>query len=816
METPPSSPPFNPPELTTTMSLSPIQPTQHNNPHQEEVSIHQELKKRGHVRMATPSTPIPEEAYACPPLPPGASTAADHGVTYFTPGHSGHLMSDLTPVISNSNDRYVETTSSNQGARPGMPGLNMTSSIVVSPPTHGDTAMLGGGPQQHDHGRLLSSRAAFALRPLPSRAGLPPAKRSSIEGASLMTNPATSASTAAGPNTSGLMRMPSNGTNASSDSSLRGEHLRMAPSTPCSTGERLAMPNYNGLSMYSEDESSLEDTSNHDYISSNSGNNNNRGMFREIIGNSNGNPLAPIELKPDRKYFSFQGASQYQRAVGGGANNEAGVDSRQSRLETIPSPSRRPPASPAKEGHRLGTALPLSSSAAAAGMPPSERNQYQPMLRGQHGVTEICDTKDLDAIFKAPRANTMPNVVSPYTTAGAGVAMLMEGGPPMLVDHHQQPRPFLQSREQAAQDHDTDTTAALPTSNDHHHLNLPPAYPVESKWSIPSIRLANNVNNHSLLDSHGYSYTDFSEYTDDDGLSLDESYYSFLADDDDTASLSSKGSVEQSLRRRRISYHAFQRQASLEAMAAQANTHPPETINSQENALWLNSSFASQLPVIAQSNSFLEKISGISMEDTTPSAAVAANAATATNDANADTAPAIIVPPPLSRRANTFDSELPPPILNVDANNLNISGSTMDDADAVNRQSSRRRRNRNRSSRGTRRKEGAAAQWIQDLQNQSNDVQLITESASSKFMTGDNCDGTSGFGQGVGGVGQLNAEDVAKALGMPHPLCRSSTIEAGPFTVHRGVFGQSIGRRNEGGLGSGTNSIALTSSGSGD
>lgn len=168
------------------------------------------------------------------------------------------------------------------------------------------------------------------------------------------------------------------------------------------------MPSYNGLSMHSEDESSLEDTSNHDYISSNSGNNNNRGMFRETIGNSNGNPLAPIELKPDRKYFSFQGASQYQRAVGGGANNEAGVDSRQSRLETIPSPSRRPPASPAKEGPRLGTALPLSSSSAAAGMPPSERNQYQPMLRGQHGVTEICDTKDLDAIFKAPRSNNAP------------------------------------------------------------------------------------------------------------------------------------------------------------------------------------------------------------------------------------------------------------------------------------------------------------------------------------------------------------------------------------------------------------------------
>ena len=55
----------------------------------------------------------------------------------------------------------------------------------------------------------------------------------------------------------------------------------------------------------------------------------------------------------------------------------------------------------------------------------------------------------------------------------------------------------------------------------------------------------------------------------------------------------------------------------------------------------------------------------------------------------------------------------------------------------------------------------------------------------------------------------MTSEDVTKALGMPHPLCRSSTIEAGPFTVgiHREMgFGNS---------GSGGD-IALNSSGSGE
>ena len=68
--------------------------------------------------------------------------------------------------------------------------------------------------------------------------------------------------------------------------------------------------------------------------------------------------LAPIELRPDRKFFSFQGSREY----------------RQSQMEAIPS-----------------AAVPAGNEAQEA--------QYQPFLRGQHGVTEMADAQDLDAIF---------------------------------------------------------------------------------------------------------------------------------------------------------------------------------------------------------------------------------------------------------------------------------------------------------------------------------------------------------------------------------------------------------------------------------
>ena len=87
---------------------------------------------------------------------------------------------------------------------------------------------------------------------------------------------------------------------------------------------------------------------------------------------------------------------------------------------------------------------------------------------------------------------------------------------------------------------------------------------------------------------------------------------------------------------------------------------------------------------------------------------------------------------------------------------------------------------------------------------------MIAEAASSKFLG----EGVVVVGGGDGGgLGQQNvnsstratSEDydddvVIKALGLPHPLCRSLAIEAGPFMIRAGgCFGKScdegVGRR---------------------
>lgn len=334
---------------------------------------------------------------------------------------------------------------------------------------------------------------------------------------------------------------------------------------------------------------------------------------------------------------------------------------------------------------------------------------------------------------------------------------------------------------------------------------IPGPYQMESQWSIPSIRLANHVNQSSALGGLQGSIGDFSQYTDEGSLG-DESFYSFLADDDDTASLSSRGSLDNS-RRRRISMvklQHFQRMDSAQQAQEEA-----------ANSGWGDVVPPTPPPAIVQTNSFLERMYRISIEGEAGASAGDTMDSTNGEVKNADVAVPSIIPPPLPRRAN--DDSIAPNVAAVDA--------VPRDED---QRPSRSRRRRHRSGR---RKEGKATQWLQDLQSQNN-VQLIAESASSKFMTVGAHEGK-GFGaafgaggtgvRGVGGgavPGQLSASsDVTKALGMPHPLCRSSTIEAGPFTVHRGVgpFGVSSGtREGVSHLGSGNNSIALTSSGSGD
>jgi hypothetical protein len=499
---------------------------------------------------------------------------------------------------------------------------------------------------------------------------------------------------------------------------------------------------------------------------------------------------APIELLGgDRKFSSFQGAGQYRRAVVFAAPPPSS-----SRLETIPSPSRGSP------GAKAGV---------AAG--------YLPPLRGMHGVTEMAEPEDLRAIFKAPRG------------AGGGTAA-EHAGPNLVSPQSAHGRSPLRPPPPAGEG--SEGGRLPPQQMQLHSPSLSAAYPVDDRqWSIPSIRLANHVESSSRHLYRGQSSGNFSEYTDEEGMSLDESYYSFLAtdDDDDTASLSSRGSIQASSGER---MRRFSRQF-LRTMSSSATHEGSGEGGAADKGAAANAVFepfqhpAPAFPAAAaKSNSFLERMRGISIEGASDRVA----------DVGAAAAPPS--PPPLPRRARTFDCESPPPILNIDVD-------MTEDDDAVDyyhdgenpdgvvppsysggggggggvvrtrESTSGRRRQRRRRHR----KEGAAVEWIQDLQSRSNEVRQIAESASSKFLTGD----TPTASAGANGLAPhtnsgLTPEAVARALGMPHPLCRSSTIEAGPLTlgIHRvGLYGRAGNVDVAPGVG-GNNSIALTSSGSGD
>ena len=148
------------------------------------------------------------------------------------------------------------------------------------------------------------------------------------------------------------------------------------------------------------------------------------------------------------------------------------------------------------------------------------------------------------------------------------------------------------------------------------------------------------------------------------------------------------------------------------------------------------------------------------------------------------------------------DSKMSPPILYV-----NATASLAADNDDTAIHDSRPCRHRNRGGRNRRRKEGAAVEWLQDLQDRSHNVSstekqgefLIAEAASSKFLGV----GVSSGQQYLDPSTRVTLEDddvVTKALGLPHPLCRSSTIEAGPFVSQSGG---GFGKSNDAGVGRG-------------
>ena len=303
---------------------------------------------RGHARTATPSTPVQmdEDAYV---VPQGRGAPS----LFSTPGRSGpgggtgpnkgcHLPSDLTPVTSNSGGTYVDAHLGRN--KPGMPGLAAPGggegmSAVVTPAG----AVFGRRPSREL--RQRSHRRPFP----PPRAGLPPARAAG--GAASIVRPPSAASSDA----SQLRLSPAAPSDDTPRSLLDGSE-ESDGLAGLLMGEGLAMPSYE-----------LEDSSSLD-TSGSSGRGKPSGTASASIfqAKETAPGWAPIELQPDRKFFSFQGSREYRQSVA----EEGGPTT----MEAIPS-----------------AAVPAGNEAQEA--------QYQPFLRGQHGVTEMADAHDLDAIF---------------------------------------------------------------------------------------------------------------------------------------------------------------------------------------------------------------------------------------------------------------------------------------------------------------------------------------------------------------------------------------------------------------------------------
>ena len=387
-------------------------------------------------------------------------------------------------------------------------------------------------------------------------------------------------------------------------------------------------------------------------------------------GATNESILRPVELKPNR-FHSFQGPSQYER-------------------KKIIHPITLSPA----------IEHPNTSPGA------SNAGQYMPNIRNAHGVKELSDTKDLDAIFKDDR-----------TTPARSNTTLMNAKivSPMSIDGEDNKREEL-----------TSSTELLGS-----------AIPINDRdWSIPSIRLANHVNTFGMDGSiHSYHnlFSDDEDYTDDGGSSYDGSYVD--GDDDDDVSLSSKESYDKVRRWRRISgvMRRSQSQASAGEDEDVAMVPPPQvTRTAPAAASDLDGNEDDEIP-LAGASLLEQRFGDIAIDN---------------NDQFAN--------PPGPSSTMIFG---PPSILNITAQSFD------DNAAAAPSQKRRRRRHKKRRAHSH-----AAIEWIHTLQQTTaSEGNQIIEAASSKFLTG------------AANKTEQSENQDAKALGMPHPLCRSSTIEAGGF-----------------------------------
>jgi len=499
--------------------------------------------------------------------------------------------------------------------------------------------------------------------------------------------------------------------------------------------------------------------------------------------------LAPIELKPDRKFFSFQGSLQYKsqvivqrgQEVGGRGEEEDRPTPSSLMLDAIHSPPRRPLMGCETRENNTSDHYSSPKASFIGHSRSSSPKQYEPRGRSQHGVTEMADTKELDAIFKSPRNTTTTTrtpTMSPMRSCAEG-----GGGGATATSSLLHPTVVTPAKEEEEEEPTTTTMITnLPPNQDPEFLQ---PFPLDDRdYSIPSIRLANAVHRSDSLASYEmYSRT----FSDEDESTWEGSFYLDEEDDLDTeASWSTNGgggggggSIG-SLRRRQYLRHLSSGSLQMRHLNSGSSEGGQQLQLQQEEERMMSGSLyglrhlnsssegqasSSSIPAIAPSNSFMERMQGIT----------------------------------INPRSNTFDSSSdvesyqgggPPVVLNVESSNpaLMIDATqSMDDAEYETRQDRRVRRSNHHNHRSARRRRSShggrtssAVEWIQGLQNPSNGggVQIV-EAASSKFLTG-----------GVDAAGAEKAaaasEDVSKALGMPHPLCRSSTIEAGPF-VNRAV-----------------------------
>ena len=439
-------------------------------------------------------------------------------------------------------------------------------------------------------------------------------------------------------------------------------------------------------------------------------------IFKQPVARSNKakNALAPIELRPDRTFLSFQGRREYHEASRDG------------------DPSA-PPGPPVEDLGQVDT-------------PPQPR-AYEPDLRNQHGAAQMASPRDLSAIFKGgPR--------TPATPATAATADESSGDEFNVSAH------------------------------------LDEDYPLDDR--IPSIRLANRVHQNAAASGSGGlpRYDSYASFTDASYTTLDddESYYSFLDDDplNDSLRSGSGSGVDLANIKRRESLSDILRRANSAGHAARVEdivAVPPSSTLEVEGGLVRPAGPATD--AMAHGPSLSRRSSG--SKESFPSLGRRSR----TFDPESDSGAFEISGGPLGGGPNAafpVASLLPGPSAQVRV------PSSSDDG-VVGASYSRRRQRR---SRRRRRDEARAVEWLDSLrgaslQGSADAAGGIAEAASSRFMTagGSSAGATMALGGGVPAAGAAPGSSdrvpLEQALGLPHTLCRSSTIEAGPLVGRLGA-----------------------------